>query len=209
MKDNPYRTCVFQERCPRMANFPRALWPSPLHEQYYIPTVLPRQPAQKPSSAPHQLCIVGSTNRRSWGLLRSFLDGSVTRAWRFQLQILGFGEYPEALEDYRDLIRMSSPVDYREFHRLAAQCDGILMLVTKSSHVNYFATPESLLKLSGTLPIVLAYQIPVILHEELYQLYKDHLPSNVTIATHTDDVDSFVAAMKDFLDQLDQQAPPS
>jgi hypothetical protein len=79
------------------------------------------------------------------------------------------------------------------------------MLVSKTTHPNYFVTSKSLLKLSGTLPVVLAYQTPVVLHQDLYELYKDHL-STLTVATHTDDADSFAAAMMVFLDKLDEQS---
>jgi hypothetical protein len=65
-------------------------------------------------------------------------------------------------------------------------------------------TTKSLLKLSGTLPVVLAYQTPVVLHQELYELYKDHM-STLAGATHTDDAESFAAAMMVLLDKLDAE----
>jgi hypothetical protein len=42
-------------------------------------------------------------------------------------------------------------------------------------------------------------------NEDLYELYNDHL-STLAVATHTDDADSFAAAMMVFLDKLDEQS---
>jgi hypothetical protein len=204
MDADPHRSCIFHEKCPLVSDHPRALWLSPHHSHYYIPTLLPRQPIRPTSRAPHQLCIVGGTDRRNWSLLQSFLDQNPDISSRLSLQILGFGDYPIALENYRSMTNMTSTADFAEFHRLAAQCNGILMLVSKTTQPNYFVTTKSLLKLSGTLPVVLAYQTPVVLHQELYELYKDHM-STLAGATHTDDAESFAAAMMVLLDKLDAE----
>jgi hypothetical protein len=54
----------------------------------------------------------------------------------------------------------------------------------------------------GAIPIVIAFQLPVVIHEELYELYQDHL-SSITHATHLDCAPSFNAAMNQLLDTLD------
>jgi hypothetical protein len=205
MNADAHRSCIFHEKCPLVSDHPRALWPSPHHSHYYIPTLLPHQPARPTSRTPHQLCIVGGTGRRNWPLLQSFLDQNLGISSRLSLQILGFGDYPKALQNYRSMANMTSPTDFAEFHRLAAQCNGILMLVSKTTHPDYFVTEKSLLKLSGAIPLVLAYQTPVVLHQELYELYKEHL-STLPVATHTDDAESFGVAMMVFLDKLDKES---
>jgi len=52
------------------------------------------------------------------------------------------------------------------------------------------------------LPIVIAYRVPVVIHEELYDLYKDYLTAMAT--THNDQPHTFISAMNLFLDKLDQ-----
>jgi hypothetical protein len=98
-------------------------------------------------------------------------------------------------------IALSLPDD-KLFYQAARQCEAVLMLISKKSQPHYFDTAESQLKLSGAIPIVIAYQLPVLIHEELYDLYQDHLPSLIH-ATHSDNATSFNAAMNQLLDALD------
>lgn len=215
LESEDHRTCIFHEKCPKVSDHPRALWPSPHHKHHYIPTALPMFPP-KPADdgdepdAPHRLCAIGTTKRRNWGLLQQFMDGAeASDLKRFQILILGFGDFPKQLEAYRNRTQMESPNDYLEFHRrVALDCHAILLLVTKNSHTDYFLGAKSLLKLSGTIPIVLAYRMPVMMHQELYILYRDYMPPDLLphYATHTDDPETFTTAMRDLLDQLDQSA---
>jgi hypothetical protein len=76
------------------------------------------------------------------------------------------------------------------------------MLVSKKKQRDYFDTAGSRQKLSGAIPIVIAYKLPVVIHEELYDLYQDSL-SSIAHATHSDSAPSFNAAMNQLLDALD------
>ena len=98
-------------------------------------------------------------------------------------------------------IALSLPHD-NIFYRAASQCEAVLMLISKKSQPHYFDTAESKLKLTGAIPIVIAYQLPLVIHEELYDLYQDRL-SSLIYATHSDNATSFNAAMNRLLDALD------
>jgi hypothetical protein len=214
-------SCVFHERCPPVVDNPLAVWLSPHHKKYYIPAALPgalqSQQQQQPrplhlkpkTGTPHKLCVVGDSRRQNWGLLKGYLvstsGANAIASSRFIIQILSVQrDYPEALEIYRNMTTKESLVDDRDFYRAARQCDGLLVLVTKESQPDDFDTADSKLKLSGTIPIVIAYQLPVVIHEELYDLYQDHL-SSLTHATHSDSAPSFNAAMNQLLDALDDK----
>ena len=202
------RACVFHERCDKLVDNPRAVWLSPHHENYYIPTLLPpvkflkRRPN---STAPHKLCAVGHTSRRNYGLLKAFLDSPEGKAalGRFKFHILGTGGFPKALNQYRKISTQEQNADFTGFHQSVAKCDAMLMLITKKDLQHYFVSPTSLLKLSGSFPLTIAYKMPYFVHEELHELYNHELPPGIPFATHSDDPKTFRLAMPNFLDQLD------
>jgi hypothetical protein len=118
------RSYILHERCPPVIADPRAVWLSPHHKKYYIPTVLPgalpsqqQRPLQLAANTgihtPHKLCVVGKTTRRNWGLLvgylESTLEANATVASRFTIQILSsLGGYPEATGGYRNMTTMET-----------------------------------------------------------------------------------------------------
>lgn len=203
MLEESHRTCIFHEVCPIVSKHPRALWPSPHHEHYYIPTILPRvRQSNESATTPKPMCVVGATHKREWNFLKQvFNSTTVTRG--IKVHILGFGHFPEELLEYKKSITMASIMDYREFHEEVARCGAILLLLSKSKQPQYFVTTKSSQKLTGALPPVLAYNLPVLMHEELYNLYKADLPANLVYATHNEDLDSFQGAMNMFLEKLD------
>jgi hypothetical protein len=211
------RSCVFHARCDAEVANPRAVWLSPHHEKYYIPTALPgalqsqqqqkKRPLQKAKrNTPHKLCVIGSTDRRDWGSLAGYLESTLgakaAASSRFIIQIAGKGDFPQELKGHRHMtIREKLPNDSK-FYQVVRRCEAVLLLINKTKQLSYFDTADSPLKLSGAIPIVIAYQLPVLIHEELYDLYQDHL-SSVIHATHSDNATSFNAAMNQLLDALD------
>ena len=202
------RSCIFHDACPLVKDHPRAIWVSPYHAQYFIPTAIPK--IQLPlknltKEAPLCLCVVGNVSRRSWGLLKEFLDITNSRNEKdtVRIQILGAGKFPEELQSHQNRIQLISPVGYWEFHeRVAADCDAILLLLTKVNQQHYFPGPESLLRLTGAIPLVISYHKPVLLHQDLFPFYETFLPSDLVAVTHTDDASSFVPAAWDLVNTL-------
>jgi hypothetical protein len=236
MKADAGRSCIFHEQCPHMIADPRAVWLSPHHNKYYIPSVLPggtssaahhqqqqkqqhkkqgreRQPpvaVNQTGTVPHKLCVVGGTLRRNWGQLRGYLESPLGMAAittsRFTIHILGYGDYPKELENYRNVTTKPRVKDDSEFYEAVRQCHGLILLLSKASQGNYFPTTavaDSKEKLTGSIPIVIAYQLPVVIHEELYDLYQEPLQT-IWHATHSDNDSSFNAAMNQLLDVLDE-----
>jgi len=214
LNGDPSRSCIFRETCLAAAENPRALWLSPHHQRYFIPSALPRirqkEGTRNNKHPRHKLCVLGSTNQRDFGLLRDFMHskpGKQARK-RYQIHILGRGLFPPELEkDYfvgKYKISRAKPNNFVEFYHEAAACDGVLTLVSPriKKQRDYFDVPTSNHNLLGAIAIVTAYRIPVVLHEDLFTLYGKHLPT-VPLQTHTDDRQSFGQAMMQFLDQLD------
>jgi hypothetical protein len=203
---NTTNHCVFHEKCPIMANHTRSSWLSPLYKHYYIPTLLPDKVAAKNKNAKvPSMCIVGSTERRNWGLLQYFLNStSASDRTQFRILIIGQGNSPQKeLGAYRNITSFASPDDYEEFHgMISSQCSAILMLLSTKSQPNYFRVKDSKLKLSGVVPIFIAYKIPVVLHKDHYDLFKAHMDPTVLFATHTDELENFRATMHSFLNKL-------
>lgn len=204
LRQDPTRSCIFHDACPAVKDHPRAIWVSPYHEQFFIPTALPKMPPRV-AEDPLCLCVIGNVDRRSWGLLKAFLDSAtkMDKESLVRIQILGAGDFPKELEIHKDRIQLSSPIGYSEFHqRVAADCDAILLLLTKEHQPHYFHGAQSFLRLTGSLPLVMAYHKPVVMHQDLYPFYDKFVPSDLVAVTHTDETSSFVAAVWDLLDTL-------
>jgi hypothetical protein len=199
LSQNNHRTCIFHEECPagKLENHTRSVWVSPHFNEYYIPSVLPGF-RQKPITINRdnpQLCVIGDPRRRDFGLLAHYFQNHTTD--RFRVHIYGLGNYSKSMMPYRNVTKMSQVFDYQEFHDKVGRCDGYLALLTKRNNPSYFTR-----KLTGIIPILLAYKQPAIIHEELYELYKEQLPENVSYETHSDVQSSFADALDRFLDKL-------
>ncbi len=204
------RSCIFHETCPSVENHPRAVWVSPYHANFFIPTQLPKVAAAKKNviGEPLRLCVIGTVHRRSWGLLAAYLDQfsrNTDKSSRLSIsvEIMGAGRFPDELLPHKNLVRLSAPPGYVEFHQqVEDDCDAIVLLLTKQDQPQYFEGQESLLRLTGAIPLVMAYHKPVLLHEELYKFYDRFFPSDLVAITHTDDKSSFVKAASDLIKNL-------
>jgi pyruvyltransferase len=200
-------TCIFHEACPKYANNSRAVWLTPFKHNYFIPSVLPPMVAKQVKQKEDQiLCAVGASGRRDFTLLNNFLQINRSLA-NFKFRLLGAlttdtsgNGFSTLMSKYKDLVEVSAPHDFVEFHNQVQQCDGILALQTKKRCPNYFG---GLQKLTGVIPILVTYNIPAVIHEDLLEIYRDHLPADTVVyETHSDEPGSFVQALDRFLDRL-------
>ena len=88
---------------------------------------------------------------------------------------------------------------------MATDCNVVLTLVTKDKNPRYFNVSASMPMLSGSVPLIIAYRVPFVTHEDMYRLYQDHWPSDVPFATHTDEAETFVQALTTLLDKLEDE----
>jgi hypothetical protein len=201
LSQNDHRTCIFHEGCPagKLENHPRSVWVSPHHNQYYIPSVLPgyREKPRTINRDNPQLCVIGAPLRRDFSLLAHYFKNHT--AGRFRVHIYGLGKYTDSMTPYRNVTKMSEILDYQKFHDQVGRCDAFLALLTKGKNSGYFTGK---MKLTGIIPVLLAYKQPAIIHEDLYELYREQLPENVLYETHSDEKSSFADALDRFLDKI-------
>uniref|UniRef100_A0A7S3P9E3 Uncharacterized protein n=1 Tax=Amphora coffeiformis TaxID=265554 RepID=A0A7S3P9E3_9STRA len=248
LANNPRQVCIFHQACPTAAQSllwaNRSVWLSPHHRpRYYLPTALPKVGsnghnhnnnnnnndslyAKRSNHTPLQLCVTGNSRRRQWSLLEHYLQQQ--QQYRvtpspplFDIRIYSDGGLPIPLQPYASRVHLVNTNDYWEFHAsIATRCHALIFLVTRQGNANYFprAGDEGLQKLTGSMPLVVAYRIPYMVHEELYDLYQDDLPIRddddnydddvtrqstiIPFATHTDDAANFTAALSEFLPRL-------
>jgi hypothetical protein len=187
-----------------------AVPPSPL-------PVLP--PPPRPQPPVYKFCVIGNTVRRSYHLLEYFYrykqeqQGQQDAAAgdngdRFSVELLGRGPIPHELASHRYVQYRLNSFWHYQWH-VAKRCDVILGLVDKAEHGDYFfdtgdhTTHASKRKLSGSLPQASAYRIPMVLHEELYDIYRPYLPAHVE--THGEDPHGFALAVDRMIAYLDDE----
>lgn len=196
--------CVLHNTCLPLRNHPRVQYLSPPHNTsaYFLPIHLPPVPIVHTdnSDGPVRICSIGHTTRRSFEelalALASLLQPPPTTTRNVHVWILGKGPLPETFHDWMvsDLVRQFQIDGMKEYHEKAAECDVILTLVEPASHPDYFGGSN---KLTGSIPIAIAYKKEMIIHEELERIYHDHLTAPVE--TYGDNNGSFEDALKRFL----------
>ena len=204
-----HRSCIFHERCDGFRHFSRAVWVSPHFEQYFLPTALPQPVAASKNISStknetvYDICSVGALSRRNWELLSTFLQSCEARqiltkiTVRFRL--FGKGDMPELLIPFKDSVTIlieRHDNDIR-FAMEVKSCDVLILLVTKQANKDYFLTPlNSMYKLSGTIPQIIAYNKSFVIPDELMDMYQPHLPTHVPHASYDDsDHKSFIVAL--------------
>lgn len=133
MQKEDSRTCIFHRACPAVANHSRAVWVSPHHEHYYIPFMLPNVSKNRDNITTFSkpFCTIGGINRRKWDFIRGFLAIGDASTSKVRFHIMANGEFPEQLKEYTNVTTQSNIVEYIEFHKAAAQCGAILLLLRK------------------------------------------------------------------------------
>lgn len=196
LSDSKNTYCVFHEACDAFSSSPKALWLSPHHKQYALPTLLPVFAHPRPVNSTINFCIIGHPTRRNYHLVAHFLK--LRNPDDVFFHNIGWGPKPKAMDGFDHLYARYDESDFVLFETMVYDlCDVILGLLTKNHTPDYFDGPKK--KQSGSMLQAIAYQRPMVLHEDLAEPYKHHLTD---IEVHNDDPDSFVGAMDRILDRL-------
>lgn len=198
-------SCLFHDECP-LANElfgNRAIWVSPHHPRYLLPTALPKAERLTSPRQRQQVCVIGATERRNFRLLAAYLDQS-SNSTSFHVAVFGAGDFPGSLLPHGPRIHQIDEPGFVSFHRrIVQECDALLGLITKEMNVDYFLGNTSLKKLSGTVPVAIHYKLPLVIHKELAALYGAHWTA--PIFSHEDDVASFATAMNEMTKHLNKE----
>jgi len=207
------RRCMLHRTCNETSDNPNFWSASPYSnppERFFFPYVFPpvdSSAAEREQTTPgrimppYQLCVVGKTKKRNFDFIRNFFrEGKSEFGDQVTLQLHGRGWFPNQLKRFRGRVKQTRDTSgFVEYERqIAHECDVILALLEKKSHEQYFTTT-----LTGTMPQASAYNVPLVIHEDLAQVYRTYLPD--LYETHTDDVDSFVAALDRILGRIHRQ----
>jgi hypothetical protein len=210
--NTPNTYCYFHEACPEMLDHPRAYWAHPSQPRVVFPTVQPEMTRPSLSGPDYEFCVVGSVYRRDWTLLEDLVAQHRAQvSTKMSFHLLGKGDLPGVLvngtnADAPIRIRQTTLESYYDFEAaLATNCHVMLALVSQTMNQDYFmGSNETKLKVTAAMVHAAAYQIPTIVHEELYPLYKKYLPEEVE--THSDTAASFTNAVLKMLARLDAKS---
>lgn len=197
LRDSNSAFCVFHESCNELADSPQALWLTPHHNRYVLPTVLPEFSYPRPVKEDVvNLCVLGDTLRRNYELMGDYLKLRGPKG--LHIHHLGRGPNPEALKGYEQLFSKHITPNFVPYERIFYDvCDVVLGLLTKKTTPAYFDAGKQ--KLSGSILHAIVYKRPMVLHEELASRFQKHLTD---VETHADDGQSFVAAMDRMMGKL-------
>lgn len=208
---SPKTYCVFHEQCDGVMENPRAYWVHPSMPRYIFPNVMPQfggLSKKRAPSKPYHLCMVGDPNRHDMNLVREFL-GNYKRSHReidlnsiIQLYFLGKGNPPVFLKRFSltNTVKSKTP-NHVEFQQLiSTDCHAILALLTHNATPKYFP-PQN--KLSGAVVQASSYKIPLLLHRDLFPVYKTFLSDDDEELLHGDDPASFIVAMEHLLQRFE------
>mmetsp|Transcript_30926 Transcript_30926/g.47412 ORF Transcript_30926/g.47412 Transcript_30926/m.47412 type:complete len:412 (-) Transcript_30926:68-1303(-) len=205
LAENTSRFCIVHEKCSALVGNYRSFWLSPYHPRYFIPTTLPKLVTAKRVNSPFGVCILGEVSRRDWGYLHSFLSSPKARGYfgNFRILILGRGDYPVELVHFRNMTSLTRISDFANyFATVETTCTVVLHLLSLGKCRDYFNIEGSMLRLSGPIATVISYELSFVIHEDLFAVYKNHLPLHKPYATHGENHSSFVEAVCSVFDAV-------
>ena len=128
-------------------------------------------------------------NRRNMKLLIKILEEEYDKD--FKIRIIGKGELPICLREYRDKIEFHRNLDFINFHKKFLDCYCILPLTLKNTQPEYYIS-----KLTSTINYSLAYNLKTLIDKNLQEIYK---LKNVEIFEDENDiVQKFKNTLEDF-----------
>lgn len=135
---------------------------------------------------PMRICMFGS-NRNHTMLARLFSE--VPYAKYNAVFYIGSRSINRLSKIYRkngldmSRVHMLSEIRYREYYQNVARCHIYLPATDPSEKPSHF--PGGLKKLSGSIPQVIAYKLPSVMHQELERLYHEYFTAPVEVYDDT------------------------
>lgn len=171
----------------------RSCYLNPMHPScFFIPTNLP--PVPHNASDVFRICISGKN--RNYGLLLDALR-QITLSSNAQIHLHGRHLDQDRTilvlqRKFPDLIKLVDGGEFLQFQSSLAQCDMLLPLIDPGHNPEYFTGPKML---SGVLPQAMAYRIPLVLHQDLFDIYGAYLTAPAWTYDHQDLAKALKAAL--------------
>jgi len=199
----------------------RSCWLNPMHKEYcfFIPSDFPQFPSSslptesttRTSQKKLNVCVSGG-NRVYDALAKaaaSYVAIKKDSAPSIRIKIFQRPQRPIQQtatirtfenEGVLDLVQFVHEPRYLDFQKAMSECDILTPLIDPERNFGYFPNAtKTLKKLTGSLPQAIGYKIPLLVHADLYPVYKDHLTA--PCLTYND-TESFTSAMSEMIAAL-------
>jgi len=130
-----------------------------------------------------------TSSRRNYNLLCNILKNNYK--YDFRIKFIGRGTFSEILKPFESKIIISNNRNFINYHYEFANCYGILPLITKKSHPQYYNN-----KLTSTISYAMGYDLVCIIDKDLQDIYN---LKNVEIFNNENDiVNAFSRSLEKF-----------
>lgn len=145
----------------------------------------------KDITKPPIFVIQGAMNpkRRDYKLLVKLL--STSYQYDFKVELIGKLKLPKILYPFKERLIIKHNLNFIDFHKKFLDCYGILPLITKTSHSQYYSR-----KLTSSINYAKAYNLKCLIDKDLQDIY--HLDNVEVFNDITDIVSSFFKILKEY-----------
>jgi hypothetical protein len=190
----------------------RVCWVSPMHPCYFIPSDLPqfkRETFHKGDKL--RLCLKGSTPAASFQYVVEGARLLLREPNNIEIIVMGRNaeQMPEVFRPISPLVTLGKESDYYKFEEMMSKCHALLPLIHPWEEFGKKYFPWSGAgKLSGYMSQAVGLKLPLLVHNEIRELYQEHLDAPVwsyTTQNASDTrsfIESFRAMMKELPDYL-------
>ncbi|KAL7425743.1 hypothetical protein ACHAXM_000150, partial [Skeletonema potamos] len=179
----------------------RVCWVSPMHPCYFIPSDLPQfKPENFRKGDKLRLCLKASASTTSL----QYVDEGVKRLRQVgepNIEIIIMGRSmpimsSQAFPSISHLVKQGNEPDYYKFEEMMSKCHVLLPLIHPWDDGKKYFPWSGAGKLSGYMSQAIGLKLPLLVHEEIKELYKEHLDAPVWSYTtqNMSDTWSFVDA---------------
>ncbi|KAL7464412.1 hypothetical protein ACHAXS_004761 [Conticribra weissflogii] len=191
----------------------RVVWLNLMFPCYFIPSNFPnflRAKIHRNESIP--ICVkgMGKEMTESYDFLLQAMRALENNTYPIVLYIMGGSstDIPTPFQDIQHLVTRINEPDYFKFEKEMSRCHVMIPLLHPWDYgVKYFPSSNSK-KLSGFISQAIGLKIPLLLHKELYEVYKSELTAKVWTysSENKNDTESFTAAFKELIAEMSSLA---
>jgi len=210
-----------EEQNPRIEGFLKkscfltpSMWPG--DQCTFLPTDLPKINLDKTSKDPSEIKICVFGNAYNDAEFASLFSKVPYNEYNAKFYVAG-SRYPTHTNDGSILKRTYNLInsianmtiivhekDVIQFAKFQASCDILLSKATPSSRPDFFLSSvmgsEARRRMTGNIPVIVAYKIPSVMHVELERIYHSHFTAPVSV--YNDTMESKVTALRNMMVQV-------
>ncbi|KAL7460195.1 hypothetical protein ACHAXS_000658 [Conticribra weissflogii] len=210
MRKSPHSYCVLHGPA---TNLPKDLeervsWVNPMYPRFFIPSDLPIfPPAQLHPDEPIRLCVKGTTYfcDKSLQLLVDTIL-TLSNPEMFAIQIMG-GRSTKIRPVFSEISHLVTRIvepDFYKFEEIMSRCHVLLPLIHPWDEGEKYFPSSDLKKLSGFISQAIGLKLPLLVHEGIYDVYKEHFTRKVWTysSKHRWDSSDFRRAFGAMIDEI-------